>query len=213
MKIEKRLTWTKFLVVTCIMLIIAKKFPSIGPTLGGIYVIIGIPSALYLVVHTPIVFIVKRPAWRISYQTDLEYMDGVFHKNNWNQLGLSRLESAYLFLMCLFKDNRDSYSVKIDDTTYWVWGEQPEHISYRYGLYDLVPTGYAKSKTIGGRQYKPKNCQNYTMPKITEKQLLEYAGAIYKDIRTLEDIYQQPSKQTYYQLTHSMFKNIKIRTE
>lgn len=137
----------------------------------------------------------KCPSWRISFKTDVEYVDGTYNKHNWNRLGLNKLQSTWLFLLCLMKDDRDSYKVFINGRVYWVWGEQAKHYTVMYRMrqtrtFDTLPDSIYESKTIGGRQHKPKNCQTFKMPSTTENQLLKLAAIRYKEISKVEDIFE-----------------------
>ncbi len=161
----------------------------------------------------------KGPSWRISYQTELRYIDNYYDKHNWHELGLTPNQSAWLFLMCLIKDKRDSYCVIINNRKYWIWGQQTKTVSFYYNIrrstktFETLPSEMRVNQSFGGRQFKPKNCQYYKMPNITDERIIRF-GNLYYDgmIHKLDDIYNMMALQNYKIIKKLKSKETILRT-
>lgn len=212
-------SWMKF---GCVVVSIAGGIFFSKMIFGGdmnIFMMIFIATILFSVLHSidATEWKFKAPSWKITYQTDLGFHEDYFDKNNWYKLGLTRIQSAWLFMLCLLKDDRDSYKVLINNKCYWVWGEQSKSYSVYYKMRDsktfnTLPDGIYVTNTKGGRQYKPKNCQLYKMPSITEERLYLIAKVRYDEVERLEDIYNMLKIKDYKFLSKFKGKRTKFRT-
>lgn len=156
----------------------------------------------YLVLTYAKLPMLKIPKFKITYLKEDRWGEKIwtkekFTRKNWSNLKLNRLESAWLYFVCLMKSDDVSIKATVGDKIFYIWGiqhkEQRRYYSQEWGK--IKPDRIYFS--LGGYKSEglfPKDLQYMNFGNMSEERLLLFINLNYRDVKSIDEVFKLKKK-------------------
>lgn len=157
---------------------------------------------VYLILTYAKLPMLRKPKFKITYLGkdrwgENKWKKDYFTMKNWSDLKLNRLQSAWLYFVCLMKSDNVSIKATIDDKIFYIWGEEVKTrtrvYSREWGAIKPDREYYTMGK-IKEEGLFPHNCQLMNFAGMSEQRLLTFINITYRNVESIDDVYKLKKK-------------------
>lgn len=134
----------------------------------------------------------QKRSFTISCQTEVKWTKSRYNIDNWNSIPveLTKLESAWLYFMCISKSTLVSLKLDIHGKLFYVFADiEPKRMTaYKRNRQSVVWERLYSYRIANN--YIPYEPQSFKMGDMSEERLIFLASTMYEDIYCLDDIFK-----------------------